>query len=160
MNWSGTTGRYAFFIWQTIACVGNQKWNFPQFSIKPRGVWSRPGLGGRGIRFQAHPRFSARFKVKCADEAGARRFLVPLPLEELERFPDLVHMGALTIISNIYGNPAVSIPSGFLDGLPLGMQVLARHHADELLFDVALAAERDTPWPKVAQPLVRAALLS
>jgi hypothetical protein len=50
-------------------------------------------LGGRGIRFQTHPRFSARFKVKCADEAGARRFLVPLLLEEFERFPDLVVEG-------------------------------------------------------------------
>lgn len=67
-----------------------------------------------------------------------------------ERFPDLVRMGALTIISNIYGNPAVSIPSGLINGLPVGMQVLARHHRDELLFDVALAAERDRPWPKVA----------
>jgi hypothetical protein len=38
-------------------------------------------------------RFSARFKVKCADEAGARRFLVPLLLEEFERFPDLVIEG-------------------------------------------------------------------
>ena len=70
-----------------------------------------------------------------------------------ERFPDLVRMGALTIISNIYGNPAVSIPSGFVDGLPVGMQVLTRHHADELLFDVALAVERETPWPLVATPL-------
>jgi hypothetical protein len=51
-------------------------------------------LGGRGIRFRAHPRFSARFKVKCADEAGARPFLVPLLLEELERFPDLVVEGS------------------------------------------------------------------
>jgi Asp-tRNA(Asn)/Glu-tRNA(Gln) amidotransferase A subunit family amidase len=67
-----------------------------------------------------------------------------------QRFPDLVQMGALTIISNIYGNPAVSIPSGFIDGLPVGMQVLTRHHADDLLFDVALAAEREMPWPKVA----------
>jgi Asp-tRNA(Asn)/Glu-tRNA(Gln) amidotransferase A subunit family amidase len=69
-----------------------------------------------------------------------------------ERFPDLVLMGALTIISNIYGNPAVSIPSGFIDGLPVGMQVLTRHHADELLFDVALAVEREMPWPLVADP--------
>jgi aspartyl-tRNA(Asn)/glutamyl-tRNA(Gln) amidotransferase subunit A len=61
-------------------------------------------------------------------------------------------MGALTIISNIYGNPAVSIPGGLLDGLPVGMQVLTRHHADELLFDVALAMEREMPWPKVASP--------
>jgi Asp-tRNA(Asn)/Glu-tRNA(Gln) amidotransferase A subunit family amidase len=66
------------------------------------------------------------------------------------RFPELVNMGALTIVSNIYGNPAVSIPAGTVDGLPIGMQVLARHHADELLFDVALAVERTRPWPMLA----------
>ncbi|MDZ4827875.1 MAG: amidase [Actinomycetota bacterium] len=67
-----------------------------------------------------------------------------------EKFPDLVNMGGLTIISNIYGNPAVSIPAGLVNGLPVGMQVVARHHADDLLFDVALAAERELPWPKIA----------
>jgi Asp-tRNA(Asn)/Glu-tRNA(Gln) amidotransferase A subunit family amidase len=67
-----------------------------------------------------------------------------------KRFPDLVNMGALTIISNIYGNPAVSIPAGTVDGLPVGMQVLARHHADAVLFDVALSVERERPWPLVA----------
>jgi aspartyl-tRNA(Asn)/glutamyl-tRNA(Gln) amidotransferase subunit A len=70
------------------------------------------------------------------------------------RFPDLVSMGALTIISNICGNPAVSIPAGLVDGLPVGMQVLTRHHADGLLFDVALAAERVIPWPLVVSPRV------
>jgi aspartyl-tRNA(Asn)/glutamyl-tRNA(Gln) amidotransferase subunit A len=67
-----------------------------------------------------------------------------------QRFPDLVNMGALTIISNIYGNPAVSIPAGTVDGLPVGMQVLARHHHDARLLDVALAVERERPWPMVA----------
>ena len=66
------------------------------------------------------------------------------------RFPDLVNMGALTIISNIYGNPAVSVPAGTIDGLPIGMQVLGRHHEDALLFDVALECERALPWPLVA----------
>jgi aspartyl-tRNA(Asn)/glutamyl-tRNA(Gln) amidotransferase subunit A len=66
------------------------------------------------------------------------------------RAPDLVAMGAATIISNIYGNPAVSIPAGTIDGLPIGMQVLARPHADGLLLDVARASERHRPWPLVA----------
>jgi aspartyl-tRNA(Asn)/glutamyl-tRNA(Gln) amidotransferase subunit A len=70
------------------------------------------------------------------------------------RFPDLVNMGGLTIISNLCGNPAVSIPAGTVDGLPVGMQVLARHHADALLFDVALAVERARPWPLVAPGVV------
>ncbi len=84
--------------------------------------------------------------------AGAVAPKMPSAVMDLvsEKFPDLVRMGALTIISNLYGNPAVSIPSGFVDGLPVGMQVLTRHHADELLFDVALAVERENPWPLVA----------
>ena len=68
----------------------------------------------------------------------------------VEKVPDLVTMGGLTIISNIYGNPAVSIPAGELDGLPVGMQVLAAHHRDAELFDVALLAERELGWAKVA----------
>ncbi len=73
-----------------------------------------------------------------------------------ERFPDLVAMGALTIISNVYGNPAISIPAGTIDGLPIGLQVLAPHHADALLLDVARHVEREHPWPTVA-PTVTAA---
>jgi Asp-tRNA(Asn)/Glu-tRNA(Gln) amidotransferase A subunit family amidase len=89
---------------------------------------------------------------------GAMRFVAAafpnLPSAILDvvaqKLPDVVGMGALTIASNIYGNPAVSIPAGTVDGLPVGMQVLAPHHADALLFDVALAAERIMPWPLVA----------
>ena len=66
------------------------------------------------------------------------------------RVPDLVTMGGLTSISNIYGNPAVSIPAGSIDGLPLGMQVLARHHRDAELFDLGYAYEREIGWPLVA----------
>ena len=58
--------------------------------------------------------------------------------------------GALTIPANISGNPAVSIPAGLVDGLPVGMQVIGRHHEDALLLDLALAAEKAFPWPLVA----------
>ncbi|HUR78586.1 MAG TPA: amidase [Acidimicrobiales bacterium] len=66
------------------------------------------------------------------------------------RVPEMISMGALTIISNIYGNPAASVPAGTLEGLPIGMQVLGRHHEDALLFDAALAYERAHGWPLVA----------
>jgi aspartyl-tRNA(Asn)/glutamyl-tRNA(Gln) amidotransferase subunit A len=68
-----------------------------------------------------------------------------------KRLPDLLDMGGLTILSNIYGNPAVSIPAGLIDGLPVGLQVLGRHHEDALLLDVALLAEREIGWPMTAR---------
>ena len=58
--------------------------------------------------------------------------------------------GALTIPANISGNPAISIPAGNFDGLPVGMQVIGRHHEDALLLDLALAIERERPWDLIA----------
>jgi len=58
--------------------------------------------------------------------------------------------GALTIPSNTYGNPAISIPIGAVGGLPIGLQVLAPHHREAWLLDLALVVERERPWPLVA----------
>jgi Asp-tRNA(Asn)/Glu-tRNA(Gln) amidotransferase A subunit family amidase len=74
----------------------------------------------------------------------------------VEKVPDLVTMGGLTIISNIYGNPAVSIPATTVDGLPVGIQVLAPHHRDAELFDLGLLFEREIGWPKVAPGVAEA----
>ncbi len=58
--------------------------------------------------------------------------------------------GALTIPANLTGNPAVSIPVGTVDGLPVGLQVIGRHHEERLLLDLARISERIRPWPLVA----------
>ncbi len=42
-------------------------------------------------------------------------------------------------------------PGRLVDDIPVGMQVIGRHHEEELLLDLALAvAERNRPWPLVA----------
>ncbi|MEY2588055.1 MAG: aspartyl-tRNA(Asn)/glutamyl-tRNA(Gln) amidotransferase subunit, partial [Acidimicrobiaceae bacterium] len=58
--------------------------------------------------------------------------------------------GALTIPANICGNPACSIPAGTIEGLPVGLQVIGRHHEDALLLDLARIVEQERPWPLVA----------
>jgi aspartyl-tRNA(Asn)/glutamyl-tRNA(Gln) amidotransferase subunit A len=62
----------------------------------------------------------------------------------------IMNNAALTAPSNLNGSPAVSIPVGLVDGLPVGLQVLAGHHREQLLLDLALVAEREMPWPLVA----------
>ena len=77
----------------------------------------------------------------------------PMP-QEVGGVPSpLGNNGALTIPSNIYGNPAISIPIGASSergGLPYGMQVLAPHHREPWLLDLARIVEHERPWPLVA----------
>ena len=58
--------------------------------------------------------------------------------------------GRLTFPANLHGNPAIAVPAGTLDGLPIGLQIVGRHFSEELLLDLALSVERARPWPLVA----------
>jgi Asp-tRNA(Asn)/Glu-tRNA(Gln) amidotransferase A subunit family amidase len=61
--------------------------------------------------------------------------------------------GALTIPANTYGNPGISVPVGLVRGLPVGMQVMAPHHREDVLLDLAALVEQRRPWPLVAPGL-------
>lgn len=58
--------------------------------------------------------------------------------------------GQLTFPANLHGNPAIAVPAGRLDGLPIGLQIVGRHYSEPLLLDLALTMERNRPWPLVA----------
>jgi aspartyl-tRNA(Asn)/glutamyl-tRNA(Gln) amidotransferase subunit A len=61
----------------------------------------------------------------------------------------LSNNGSLTIPANLTGNPAVAIPVGQVDGLPVSLQIIGRHHQEQLLLDLARIVERERPWPLV-----------
>ena len=57
---------------------------------------------------------------------------------------------------NISGQPAVSIPAGLSsEGLPVGLQVVARRHEEELVLACGIVAETNRPWPKFAPMALR-----
>jgi amidase/aspartyl-tRNA(Asn)/glutamyl-tRNA(Gln) amidotransferase subunit A len=52
----------------------------------------------------------------------------------------------LTYPFNMTGHPAVSIPAGFVDGLPVGMQIVGQRFDDGRVLAAAGAVERVRPW--------------
>ncbi len=51
-----------------------------------------------------------------------------------------------TLPINIAGLPAISLPAGFADGLPVGMQIIGRPFDEAAILKVAYAYEQATEW--------------
>ena len=58
-----------------------------------------------------------------------------------------------TIPVNIAGIPAMSLPAGFVDGLPVGMQIIGKPLAEETILRVAYTYEKATAWHKMRPEL-------
>ena len=74
----------------------------------------------------------------------------PLPKEFGGIVAGAGNNGRLTFPANLHGNPAVSVPAGTVDGMPVGLQIIGRHYSEQLLLDASLVLERAQPWPLVA----------
>jgi len=48
----------------------------------------------------------------------------------------------LTVPANLAGIPAISVPCGKAEGMPIGLQIMGRPHEDELIIDVAYTYEQ------------------
>jgi len=58
-----------------------------------------------------------------------------------------------TVPVNLAGLPAISIPCGFVDALPIGMQIIGRHFAEELILRVAYNFEKSCHLEHRSPPL-------
>lgn len=58
-----------------------------------------------------------------------------------------------TLPINIAGVPAISIPAGFADGLPIGMQIIGKPFDEGTILRIAFAYEQATDWHKRKPPL-------
>ena len=58
-----------------------------------------------------------------------------------------------TMLANICWNPAVSVPCGLTQaGLPVGLQIIGRRHADDVVLRLARLFEQAQPWERLAPP--------
>jgi aspartyl-tRNA(Asn)/glutamyl-tRNA(Gln) amidotransferase subunit A len=74
-----------------------------------------------------------------------------VPFKLGEKLDDPVQMylsDVCTLPINIAGVPAVVIPAGFGNGLPIGMQIIGKPFGEEAILKVAYAYEQATEWHK------------
>ena len=74
-----------------------------------------------------------------------------VPFKMGEKLDDPVQMylsDVCTLPINIAGLPAISIPAGFADGLPIGMQIIGKPFSEETLLKIAYAYEQAMEWHK------------
>jgi aspartyl-tRNA(Asn)/glutamyl-tRNA(Gln) amidotransferase subunit A len=72
-----------------------------------------------------------------------------VPFKIGEKTDDPVQMylsDVCTLPINIAGVPAISIPAGFADDLPVGMQLIAQPFAEDRIFKIAHAYQQATDW--------------
>ena len=53
-----------------------------------------------------------------------------------------------TVPVNIAGIPAISVPCGMVNGLPVGLQIMGNYFREDLLFNMAYSYEQSTDWHK------------
>jgi len=58
-----------------------------------------------------------------------------------------------TIGANLAGLPALSVPCGMVDGLPVGLQIIGPHFSEERLLAVAHGWQRESDWHCKLPPL-------
>jgi aspartyl-tRNA(Asn)/glutamyl-tRNA(Gln) amidotransferase subunit A len=51
-----------------------------------------------------------------------------------------------TIAVNLAGLPAMSIPAGFIDGMPVGLQIIGNYFAEDRLLNIAHQYQQVTDW--------------
>jgi aspartyl-tRNA(Asn)/glutamyl-tRNA(Gln) amidotransferase subunit A len=75
----------------------------------------------------------------------------PMPTEIMGR---RVHAGMsvpFAMLSNVWGSPAISVPAGVTAaGLPVGLQLMADRHRDDVCLRLARVLEQARPWPLTA----------
>jgi aspartyl-tRNA(Asn)/glutamyl-tRNA(Gln) amidotransferase subunit A len=51
-----------------------------------------------------------------------------------------------TIAINLAGLPAMSVPAGFAEGMPVGLQIIGNYFAEDKLLNIAHQYQQVTDW--------------
>jgi amidase len=90
----------------------------------------------------------------CAAPPPPLGSFAPAPGNPLAGYARAAPYGAFTLHFNLSGQPAISLPLHVsADGLPVGVQLVAAAHREDLLLRVASQLEQAAPWAGRIPPL-------
>ena len=76
--------------------------------------------------------------------------VTPTPAFELDAMQadptDMYRQDAFTVPASLAGLPALSVPCGQIEGLPVGMQLIGPHFAEDRLLALGEAWQRESDW--------------
>jgi len=118
------------------------------------GYYDAYYLKAQKVRTLIKQEFDQAFE-KCDALVTPTSPIVPFKLgEKLEDPMQMYLSDVCTLPINIAGIPAISIPAGFADNLPIGMQIMGKPFSEEILLRIAFAYEQATDWHK-RKPKIR-----
>jgi aspartyl-tRNA(Asn)/glutamyl-tRNA(Gln) amidotransferase subunit A len=117
------------------------------------GYYDAYYLKAQKIRTLIKQEFDHAFE-KCDALVTPTSPIVPFKLgEKLEDPMQMYLIDVCTLPINIAGTPAISVPAGFANNLPIGMQIIGKPFSEETLLRIAFAYEQATAWHKKKPPL-------
>lgn len=70
--------------------------------------------------------------------------------ERTEDIISMYHSDIYTVPANIAGLPAISLPCGLVNNMPVGLQLIGDYFNEDILFNIAYSYEQSTEWHKLS----------
>ena len=96
----------------------------------------------RRMVYELYQRLFQQVDVVLAPAAPSTAFR----LNVLHDSTDMYRQDRFTVPVNLCGLPAISVPSGLVNGLPIGVQFIGPQYGDERVLDLAVRFQEETAW--------------
>jgi aspartyl-tRNA(Asn)/glutamyl-tRNA(Gln) amidotransferase subunit A len=142
--------------------IDRDLWENHLDELDPRSAPGWTALRDRTLPWAAHVEFNRRRLVHEVAAIFGDVDLIVTPMSSMPPFaaegPMPTHIegvdvhGAMSVVlamlANLANLPAISVPAGLVDGLPVGLQVIAPRFREDLLLAAAARYELQRPWPR------------
>jgi len=110
------------------------------------------GLTQRDRLLRLWELFLAERPIVVTPVSNERAFPVDLDLVDAETTRRLMAAQIMQLAVPVLGLPAVSVPTGVADGVPMGVQITGGRFREDLCLDAAAAVEARAPMPTPIDP--------